>query len=111
MQAPHAAPTPALSAYALGSARTVASALDETMHAGGPAGGPAGPKWDLAVRTEGSRFPQARIVAQSGTSFCMSGAVMKNRGVYTTPVKSAGFKLEIKSDNDASVKGSPPILS
>ena len=36
---------------------------------------------------------------------------MKNRGVYTTPVKSASFKLEIKSDNEASVKGSPPILS
>ena len=53
---------------------TVASALDETTNAGD---GPAGPKWDLAVRTEGSRFPQARIVAQSGTSFCMSGAVMK----------------------------------
>ena len=32
----------------------------------------------LAVRTEGSRFMQARIVAQSGTSFCMRGAVMKN---------------------------------
>jgi hypothetical protein len=53
---------------------TLASALDKTTNAAAQ----VGPKWDMAVRTEGSRFPQARIVTQSGTSFCMSGAVMKH---------------------------------
>ena len=40
-----------------------------------------------------------------------SGAVMKNLGVYTTPVKSAGVSSRSRATTTPRSKGSPPILS
>ena len=66
---------------------------------------------DTRLRRVGLRREPSGAPGEPSGFIGYSGAVMKNRGVYTTPVKSASFKLEIKSDNEASVKGSPPILS
>ena len=66
---------------------------------------------DTRLRRIGPRRDPSKAPGEPSGFKGYSGTVMENRGVYTTPVKSASFKLEIKSDNEASVKGSPPILS
>ena len=54
---------------------TLANALDQMLNADRK----VGPRWDMAVRMEGPRSAEARIIAQFGTSFCMSGAVIQHR--------------------------------